>query len=61
MPAFEDEFIPPMEKKLYVLEKCQFDQSAFPQYLQEGLYKIDMAGSGDVEWHFIFVVQVEPK
>ncbi|XP_073828232.1 uncharacterized protein isoform X2 [Musca autumnalis] len=61
MPAFEGKFEPPLEKKTYVLEKCQFDQSAFPQHLQEGFYKVDMGGDGDVEWHFIFTVLVEPK
>ncbi|XP_011291723.1 uncharacterized protein LOC101896456 [Musca domestica] len=59
MPAFEGKFVPPLEKKTYVLEKCQFDQSAFPQHMQEGFYKVDMAGSGEVEWHFIFVVEIE--
>ncbi|XP_073828231.1 uncharacterized protein isoform X1 [Musca autumnalis] len=61
MPAFEGKFKPPLEKKTYVLEKCQFDQSAFPLYVQEGFYKVDMIGTGDVEWHFIFTVLVEPN
>ncbi|XP_073828224.1 uncharacterized protein [Musca autumnalis] len=61
MPVFEGKFEPPLEKKTYVLEKCQFEQSAFPPYLQEGFYKADIVGTGDVEWHFIFTVLVEPN
>ncbi|XP_073828228.1 uncharacterized protein isoform X2 [Musca autumnalis] len=60
MPAFEGK-IEKLEKKTYVLDKCQFDQSAFPRYLQEGFYKIDMEGTGDVEWNLILTVLVEPK
>ncbi|XP_073828226.1 uncharacterized protein [Musca autumnalis] len=60
LPAFEGKFEPPIEKKTYVVEKCQFDHSAFPRYLQEGFYKVDMVGTGDVEWHLIFTVLVEP-
>ncbi|XP_073820158.1 uncharacterized protein [Musca autumnalis] len=61
LPVFEGKFEPPLEKKTYVMEKCQFDQSAFPPFLQEGYYKADMVGTGDVEWHFIFTVLVEPN
>ncbi|XP_073828225.1 uncharacterized protein [Musca autumnalis] len=59
MPVFEGK-LEKLEKKTYVLEKCQFDQSAFPRYLQEGFYKGDIVGTGDVEWHLIFTVLVEP-
>ncbi|XP_073828230.1 uncharacterized protein [Musca autumnalis] len=60
MPVFEGKF-EKLEQKTYVLNKCQFDQSAFPRYLQEGFYKVDMGGTGVVEWNIIFTVLVEQK
>lgn len=59
LPQFEGKFQPPFEKKLYVLDKCQFSQDSFPNHVLEGFYKIVAVGYGDVEWSMAFIFQVE--
>lgn len=59
LPVFEDQFEPPLEKKTYTMNKCQFDQSGFPQHLQDGFYKVILSGYGSVNWYMSFVVEVQ--
>lgn len=59
LPVIEDKFEPPFEKKLYIINKCQFDQSGLPPYLQEGFYKVEMRGYGTVNWYITFVFEVQ--
>ncbi|XP_019891660.1 uncharacterized protein LOC101896989 [Musca domestica] len=58
MPVFEDKFEPPFEKKTYVLDKCQFDQSEFPQHIQDGFYKVIVNGYGAATWNMVFIVEI---
>ncbi|XP_005181673.3 uncharacterized protein LOC101896817 [Musca domestica] len=58
MPAYEDKFEPPFEKKTYVLDKCQFNQEEFPQHLQEGFYKVIVNGYGAATWNMVFVAEI---
>lgn len=60
MPVFEDKFQPPLEKKLYKLDACQFSQDGLPNHLQEGFYKLLILGTGDVEWQVNVVAEVIP-
>ncbi|XP_061386247.1 uncharacterized protein LOC133321170 [Musca vetustissima] len=59
MPQFEGEFVPPLAKDTYYMDKCQFDMSGFPNHLQDGFYKIEVTGFGDVDWSMVFVFKVE--
>ncbi|XP_075156198.1 uncharacterized protein LOC142229524 [Haematobia irritans] len=58
LPVFEDKMTPPMEKKNFTMDNCIFSQEGLPQYLQEGFYKVDIIGYGDVEWLIQFTVEV---
>ncbi|XP_073848977.1 uncharacterized protein [Musca autumnalis] len=59
MPVFEDKFVPPFEKKIYTLDRCQFNRDEFPQYMQEGFYKIVVNGYGAAQWNLILIVEVQ--
>ncbi|XP_065365420.1 uncharacterized protein LOC135958445 [Calliphora vicina] len=58
LPAFEDKFEPPLEKKLYTLNACQFSQDGLPNYLQGGFYKLLIIGTGDVDWEIEIVSEI---
>ncbi|XP_073828210.1 uncharacterized protein [Musca autumnalis] len=60
LPVFEEKFEPPLEKRVYTLDKCQFSQDGFPNHLSEGFYKILISGYGSVQWSLTIVAQVEP-
>ncbi|XP_046803205.1 uncharacterized protein LOC124419052 [Lucilia cuprina] len=59
LPYFEDEFSPPLEKKTYVLNKCQFSQEGLPNHLETGVYKIILTGYGQVDWEVEMIFEVE--
>ncbi|XP_037818835.1 uncharacterized protein LOC119608471 [Lucilia sericata] len=57
-PVFEDKFVPPLEKKLYTLDSCQFSQDGLPNHLQDGFYKLLIIGSGDADWKVEIIAEV---
>ncbi|KNC29722.1 hypothetical protein FF38_08467, partial [Lucilia cuprina] len=57
-PVFENTFEPPMEKKLYTLDSCQFSQDGLPNHLQDGFYKLLIIGSGEVDWNVEVIAEV---
>lgn len=57
MPVFEGSFQPPLEKRTYVFERCQFNVDDFP-ILVEGFYKIDVIGYGELNWSINFTGQL---
>ncbi|XP_073828218.1 uncharacterized protein [Musca autumnalis] len=59
LPVFEDEFEPPLQKTTYTLNKCQFDQEGFPQYVQDGFYKTVINGFGPTNWSVICIVEIQ--
>ncbi|XP_065365417.1 uncharacterized protein LOC135958442 [Calliphora vicina] len=61
LPVFEDEFEPPLEKKLYTLNACQFSQDGLPNHLQEGFYKLVIIGTGDVDFEIEVIAEVTPE
>ncbi|XP_037818839.1 uncharacterized protein LOC119608474 [Lucilia sericata] len=59
LPVFEDKFTPPLEKKTYILDKCQISQDGMPNHMEAGVYKIVLSGTGDVEWEVEVIAEVE--
>lgn len=59
LPYFEDEFEPPLEKRAYVLDKCQISQDGLPNHVQSGTYKLHVNGYGAVEWQVVIEFEVE--
>ncbi|XP_073820243.1 uncharacterized protein [Musca autumnalis] len=59
LPVFEDKFEPPLKKNTYTFNNCIFDEEKLPQYLQEGFYKVDLIGSGKVNWYLNVTAQVQ--
>ncbi|XP_037818837.1 uncharacterized protein LOC119608473 [Lucilia sericata] len=59
LPYFEDEFSPPLEKKTYILNRCQFSQEGMPNHLETGVYKIILTGYGQVDWEVEVIFEVE--
>uniref|UniRef100_A0A1I8NJW1 Uncharacterized protein n=2 Tax=Musca domestica TaxID=7370 RepID=A0A1I8NJW1_MUSDO len=59
LPQFEDKFEPPLVKDTYYMDKCQFDESGFPNHAQEGFYKIEVIGYGEVDWTMILVFKLD--
>ncbi|KAM7347459.1 uncharacterized protein ACRADG_007024 [Cochliomyia hominivorax] len=57
-PIFEDEFVPPLEKKYYYMNDCQFTEAGFPSHLQEGFYKLVLIGTGEVDWEVAITVEI---
>ncbi|XP_073838967.1 uncharacterized protein isoform X2 [Musca autumnalis] len=55
--VFEDKFQPPLEKKTYTFNKCIVDVDGFPQYAQDGFYKIEVLGFGIANWNMTFTFQ----
>uniref|UniRef100_A0A1I8MRV7 Uncharacterized protein n=1 Tax=Musca domestica TaxID=7370 RepID=A0A1I8MRV7_MUSDO len=58
MPVFEGRFKPPLEKKTYVLEKCQVKVDDYPLLL-EGFYKFAVIGYGEADWSMNFTGQMD--
>lgn len=58
LPVFEDKFEPPLEKKIYKFNACQFSQDGLPNHLQEGFYKLLIIGSGEVDWEIEVIAEV---
>ncbi|XP_065365419.1 uncharacterized protein LOC135958444 [Calliphora vicina] len=58
LPAFEDKFEPPFEKKLYTFDACQFSQDGLPNHLQDGFYKLLLIGAGDVVWEIEVIAEI---
>lgn len=59
MPVFEGEFEPPLEKGTYTMDKCQFSTDGFPNHLQEGFYKVQIIGKGEIAFELNIVCKVE--
>ncbi|XP_037818836.1 uncharacterized protein LOC119608472 [Lucilia sericata] len=59
LPYFEDKFSPPLEKKTYILDKCQFSQDGLPNHMERGLYKIVLTGYGQVDWELEVIFEIE--
>ncbi|KAM7347108.1 uncharacterized protein ACRADG_006769 [Cochliomyia hominivorax] len=57
-PVFEKEFVPPLEKKVYTLNACQFSQDGLPNHLQDGFYRLLIIGTGDVEYEIEVIAEI---
>ncbi|XP_073828217.1 uncharacterized protein [Musca autumnalis] len=58
-PVFEDKFEPPLQKRTYTLNQCQFNQEGFPQFIQDGFYKTVINGFGPTKWSVIFITEIQ--
>lgn len=59
LPQFKYKFEPPFLKNTYYMDRCQFDETGFPNHAQEGFYKFEVIGYGRVDWSMVSVFKLE--
>lgn len=58
-PVFEGTFEPPIEKRKYILDKCQISTDGFPTHLRTGFYKLLIIGIGEIAAKMQFICKIE--
>lgn len=54
-------FVPPLTKRVMILENCTFSNEDMPSHLRPGYYKLKFGFTNEVETTMIFLAKVEPK